>query len=294
MDRVEMRKPKRVSAKSKGLLDVDGKRAYAIMKCIHGCSDEIEVLRDTFTKHKVQAIEDHLSTCKTCPPEERTPRKNRGVHTAKSLLDSSAGSIVERLHEPCRAKIEACEARITTLNADMEEHGSRLKSLEADRDALKGILAAEHRVLRGQFLAIELPLTDKTGAVGLKRAMLEFGGAESAKQARRDEEGRRAHDVEMQQQLEAKCIENQELRDRLRQYNETFGPLPTAAPVAAPAAPPLDHAVAFAQLDDAQRQRERPDPDDFLSLSSDATQAFRNQARRSGRAEAGDLATIDD
>lgn len=47
---------------------------------------------------------------------------------AKSLLDSSAGSIVEKLHESCKAKIEACEARITTL-----AHRGRIHSKKGSR-----------------------------------------------------------------------------------------------------------------------------------------------------------------
>ena len=191
-----------------------------------------------------------------------------------------------------------CHERITQLEVDVsnlrQEHQNRLQSLEADRDAVKGLLAAEHRVLRGQFVTIELPLTDSTGEMTLKRALLDHRSAEFAKQARVDDECQRVERVAMQKQLEAKCIENHVLQDQLRQYKEAFGPLPTTAPPTSSASTPLDHREAFAQLEDAQQQRECPDPNDFQSLSSDATHAFRNQVRRSGRVEAGDLGAIDD
>jgi len=313
IDRHERRKPKRVSSKSRAKLDQDGKREYVVMKCVYGCATEVEVLHEGFSKHRVQAIEDHLSMCEECPEDERVERKSRGVVTTASLLLSSTESVeqlVPGIHSGCKARFDKIDAECNVIKAESIETKARLSSLESDRDNFKSLLELNTCVFAQgiPLLRGKLPFSDtEQGTLLLTHALIDEPAqprkrvrlVDDAQLAAGDPNGElerlkegmarlTAENARLKKELirlemlrEEDAMAAQVRDNELSRYKS--GELPEATRVSNH---PTDPHTLRQDLEQTRNPYERTQ--DFNSVSSNATQTWANMQRRSGATQADD------
>lgn len=165
IDRIERRAPRRASSSSSA--ELDGKREYAIMKCVHGCGVELAMLANK--KQKTQVIEDHLAVCTGIDGAHRPTKKPRAISLASAKDRAKCAKLVPALHA-------GCDARISSLEKEVEEQEASLGSTKASLASTNAELASTNAKLASTNT--ELAATNaKVDALNGRVASLETGQA---------------------------------------------------------------------------------------------------------------------